>query len=94
VTLGLGNFVGYCWGGYQSKNKSCTRLAVREATFLMVGSRKSIDAGKNETSRTTENITIKNQIIDRAFIILPWCLVRSAYSAPETIDSSFFFARY
>jgi hypothetical protein len=68
VTLRLGNFVDYCWGGSQFEDKSCTRLAVREPTFLMVDSRKSIDAGKNEISRTTENSTIKNQIIDRAVI--------------------------
>jgi hypothetical protein len=38
----------------------------------MVDSRKSIDAGKNEISPTTEHSTIENQIIDRAFNILPW----------------------
>jgi hypothetical protein len=68
VTLGFGNFVGYCWGGSQFEDKSCTRLAVREGAFLAIDSRKSIDAGKNETSITTENSTIENKIIDRAII--------------------------
>jgi hypothetical protein len=64
-------FGGFCWlllRGSQFEDKSCTCLAVIEATFLMVDSRKSIDAGKNETSPTTENNTIDNQIIDRAVI--------------------------
>jgi hypothetical protein len=60
VTLGFGDFVDYYGGGSQFKDKSCTRLAVREPTFLMVDSRKSMDAGKNEISRTTENSTIEN----------------------------------
>jgi hypothetical protein len=50
-------------------------LAVPEATFLMVDSRKGIDASKNETSPTTENNTIDNQIIDQAIIkVLPYYL--------------------
>jgi hypothetical protein len=64
--------------GSQFEDKSCTRLAVREPTFLMVDSRKSRDTAKNETSRTTENSTIENHIIDRAIIILPWCCVAFA----------------
>jgi hypothetical protein len=59
----LGDFVDYFWGGDQFEDRYCTRLAVREATFLMVDSRKSINAGKNETSPTTEN-----RIIDQAII--------------------------
>ncbi len=39
----------------------------------MVDFRKSIDTAKNETSRTTENSTIENLIVDQAFIILPCC---------------------
>jgi hypothetical protein len=58
--VGIEVFVDYCWGGSQFEYKSCTHLAVREPTFLMVDSRKSIDAGKNETSPTTENSTIEN----------------------------------
>jgi hypothetical protein len=66
--FGLGGFFGYCGGGSQFKDKSCTRLAVGEATFLAIDSRKSRDTAKNETSSTTENSTTENQIIDRAII--------------------------
>jgi hypothetical protein len=55
-------------GGSQFEDKSCTRLAVEEATFLAIDSRKSRDTAKNETSPTTENNTIDNQIIDRTVI--------------------------
>jgi hypothetical protein len=50
-------------------------LAVREATFLAIDSRKSRDTAKNETSLTTENSTIQNQIIELAVIeiLLLYC---------------------
>jgi hypothetical protein len=52
--FGMSWLWGFCWllwGGSQFEDKSCTLLAVEEATFLAIDSRKSRDTAKNGLSR-------------------------------------------